>query len=209
MAVVLHFVFGLLVGFIGVIPPGLLNLTAAKISVKQNLRAALLFATGASTVVIAQVYVGVFFSRLISENQSILQTLEQFAVGVFIALSMFFFIKARLDNNPTVKPVDKSDTKLFFQGIVLSALNIFPIPFYIGFSSFLAKKGLFEFQYPTAHLFIIGAAIGTFLMLYVYARYVKRFGFDSNTFARKIHYVLSALTLIIALVTLIRMYGVI
>lgn len=203
-----HFIFGLLVGFIGVIPPGLLNLTAAKISVKQNRRGATIFAIGASLVVIAQVYVGVFFSKLINDNPDVIVTLEKFAIGIFIALSIFFFIKARLDNSPQLKPVDKSDGKLFGQGIILSALNIFPIPFYIGFSSFLAQRGLFTFKYPMAHLFIIGASLGTFSMLWMYIKYVKKFGFDSRTFATKINYILSGLTLIIALFTLSRLYDV-
>ncbi len=208
MITLLHFIFGFCVGFVGVIPPGLLNLTAAKISVKQSRRAAIVFALGAAVVVIAQVYVGVFFSKLLNDNPDILITLEKFAIAVFIALSIFFFIKARLDNSPEIQPVDKSDVKLFSQGIILSALNIFPIPFYIGFSSFLAGRGLFTFEYPMAHLFILGASMGTFMMLFAYIKYVKKFGFDSHTFARKINYILSVLTMVIALFTLIRIYEV-
>lgn len=208
MLTFLHFVFGFGVGFIGVIPPGLLNLTAAKISVKQSRRAALVFALGASLIVIAQVYVGVFFSKILNDNPEVLVTVEKFAIAVFIALSIFFFIKAMLDNAPEIEPIDKSDVKLFSQGIILSALNIFPIPFYIGFSSFLAARGLFTFEYPMAHLFIIGASLGTFMMLFAYIKYVKKFGFDSHTFARKINYILSGLTLAIALFTLVRIYEV-
>ncbi|GAL73529.1 hypothetical protein JCM19275_2376 [Nonlabens ulvanivorans] len=45
-------------------------------------------------------------------------------------------------------------------------------------------------------------------MLFAYIKYVKKFGFDSHTFARKINYILSALTMVIALFTLIRIYEV-
>lgn len=206
MELPLHFIFGFGVGFLGVIPPGLLNMTAAKISVKQSSRAAGVFALGASLVVVVQVYVGVFFSKILSENPDILMRMEQFAIAVFIALSVFFFIKASTDASPEVEPIERSDTKLFSQGIILSALNIFPIPFYIGFSSFLASRGLFAFTFPMAHLFIIGAALGTFMMLLLYGRLVRIFDFNSNTFARKVHYLLSALTLFIALFTLLKMY---
>jgi threonine/homoserine/homoserine lactone efflux protein len=208
MVGLLHLFFGLVIGFIGVIPPGLLNLTAAKISVKQTRKAAVIFALGASFVVVGQVYIGVFFSKLLNDNPETLLLLEQFAAIAFIGLSMFFFIRAALDSGtPVVKQVKRSTIKLFAQGIILSVLNIFPIPFYIGFSSFLAGRGLFVFTYPTAHLFIIGASCGTFLMLLAYIKYVKKFSFDSNTFARKINYVLSGLTLLIAIFTIIRIYG--
>lgn len=204
----LHLFFGLVIGFVGVIPPGLLNLTAAKISVKQSRKAAVIFALGASFVVIGQVYIGVFFSKLLNDNPENLLLLEQFAAIAFIGLSLFFFIRATLDSGtPVVKQIKRSTIKLFAQGIILSVLNIFPIPFYIGFSSFLAGRGLFVFTYPTAHLFIIGASCGTFLMLLAYIKYVKKFAFDSNTFARKINYVLSGLTLLIAIFTIIRIYG--
>ena len=204
MTYFLHLIFGFGIGFVGVIPPGLLNLTAAKISVKNGKRAAVIFAIGASSVVIAQVYVGVFFSKLLSLNPEVLLMVERFAIIIFFALSIFFFIRARLDSKPEFKTVAKSDFKLLGQGVILSALNIFPIPFYIGFSSFLAARGAFTFRFPQAHLFITGATIGTFLMLLAYIKYVKKFGFDSDTFARKIHYLLSALTFAIAVFTLIR-----
>jgi threonine/homoserine/homoserine lactone efflux protein len=208
MAVFSHLLFGIIIGFVGVIPPGLLNLTAAKISVKQSRKAAMVFALGAAIVVIGQVYIGVFFSKLLSDNPANLLLLEQFAVIAFIGLSIFFFIRAALDSGtPQVKKIDKSAVKLFAQGIILSVLNIFPIPFYIGFSSFLASRGLFEFTYPMAHLFILGASVGTFMMLLAYIKYVKKFGFDSNTFARKINYILGGLTLLIAIFTIFRIYG--
>jgi threonine/homoserine/homoserine lactone efflux protein len=207
MAVFSHLLFGIIIGFVGVIPPGLLNLTAAKISVKQSRKASMVFAVGASLVVIGQVYIGVFFSKLLNDSPDNLLLLEQFAVIAFIGLSIFFFIRAALDSGtPQVKKIDKSAIKLFGQGIILSVLNIFPIPFYIGFSSFLAGRGLFEFTYPMAHLFILGASVGTFTMLVVYINYVKKFGFDSNTFARKINYILSGLTLLIAIFTIFKMY---
>jgi threonine/homoserine/homoserine lactone efflux protein len=199
-----HFIFGFAIGFIGVIPPGLLNLTAAKISVKQDRRAAIIFASGASLVVIAQVYIGVFFSKLLSDNPDVLLMVERFAIIIFLGLSVFFFIRARLDSKPELTAVQKSDYKLFGQGIILSALNIFPIPFYIGFSSFLASRGAFTFKFPMAHLFIAGATIGTFLMLCAYINYVKRFGFDNATFARKINYLLAIMTIAIATFTFIR-----
>jgi threonine/homoserine/homoserine lactone efflux protein len=181
-------------------------MTAAKISVKQNRRAARVFALGASLVVIAQVYVGVFFSKILNENPDILELMEQFAIAVFIALSIFFFIKTRTDAGPEVEPTENSDTKLFSQGIILSALNIFPIPFYIGFSSFLASRGLFSFRFPTAHVFIIGATLGTFIMLLAYANLVRIFNFNSRTFARKVHYILAVLTLLVAFFTLLKLY---
>jgi hypothetical protein len=164
------------------------------------------FAGGASAVVVAQVYIGVFFSKLLSENPDILTLVERFAIIIFFGLSIFFFIRARLDSKPQLKSVYKADYKLLGQGIILSTLNVFPIPFYIGFSSFLASRDAFIFEFPMAHFFIVGATLGTFLMLCAYIKYVKRFKFDSRTFARKVNYLLAFMTMAIAIFTLIRIY---
>lgn len=191
---------GLAVGLLGVIPPGLLNLTAAKISIRRGMRKAVLFSLGASMVVIVQVYIGVFFSKLINEHPFVLKSLENIAIVLFLGLSIFFFIRARMDSQPAVKPDAKSDLRLFSSGVMLSALNVFPVPFYIALSTWLGARGLFDFGFPHAYLFTAGAVIGTFAMLYVYLRYVRLFKFDSTTFARKIHYTLAALTLIVAVI---------
>jgi threonine/homoserine/homoserine lactone efflux protein len=206
MELLTHLLFGLLVGFVGVIPPGLLNLTASKISVNRTFNAALFFVLGACFVVLFQVYIGVFFSKLITQNEAVLTVLEQLSVFIFIFLSVFFFVKAYRSKN-LIKPKVYKKTrglKLVVQGMLLSILNIFPIPFYIGFSSFLAGKGLFKYQFPEAHLFILGAALGTFFMLFLYIKYVKRFGFDSAKFAKNSNYLISLLTMTIAVFTLIK-----
>lgn len=201
-----HLFFGLAVGFLGVLPPGLLNMTAARISVEQGRKGAKLFALGACMIICIQVYLGVFFSKLISSSPEIVTALEQLAIFVFIGLSIFFFIKARMDEGPDVRPVKHKGRRLFASGLMLSALNIFPVPFYIGFSTFLASRGLFVFRFPEAYLFILGAVAGSYVMLYIYLRYVELFDFNSATFNKKISYILSALTMAIAIFTVIKIY---
>jgi threonine/homoserine/homoserine lactone efflux protein len=198
-----------MVGFAGVIPPGLLNLTASKISVKRSFNAALFFVLGACIVVMFQVYMGVFFSELITQNEVVLKVLESISIFLFLFLSVFFFVKAYRSKS-IIKPKIYKKTqglKLIGQGMLLSVLNIFPIPFYIGFSSFLAGKGLFKYQFPEAYLFIAGATLGTFLMLFLYVKYVKRFGFDSAKFAKNSNYLISLLTMAVAVFTLIKTIG--
>jgi threonine/homoserine/homoserine lactone efflux protein len=51
MAFFLALVFGLFISIIGIIIPGMLNMTIAKISVKENKHQALRFAFGAVVVV--------------------------------------------------------------------------------------------------------------------------------------------------------------
>ena len=203
-----HIFFGFIVGFVGIIPPGLLNLTAAKIRMSKSFESAIYFIVGACTVVVGQVYLGVFFSKLITENGIVLEIMERFSVIIFLAISIFFFVKAVRYIEPAKAKIDEKTqgARMIGQGMLLSVLNVFPIPFYIGFSSFLSSRGLFKYQFPYAHLFIIGAAFGTFIMMFLYARFIKKLGFDSNKFAKNTNYAIAILTLSIAVFTAIRIF---
>ncbi|MES2485991.1 MAG: lysine transporter LysE, partial [Bacteroidota bacterium] len=57
MEYILPVVAGFLISFIGTLLPGLLNMTAAKVSLKEGRTNALIFAWGAATVVFVQAYI--------------------------------------------------------------------------------------------------------------------------------------------------------
>ena len=54
MSITIVFFLGLFVALIGVIPPGLLNMTAAKISLKEGAGRGIMFSTGVCLVVFFQ-----------------------------------------------------------------------------------------------------------------------------------------------------------
>ena len=64
MMFALALVFGLFVSIIGIIIPGMLNMTIAKISVKESQKQALNFAFGAVVVVFFQAFLGTYFAPL-------------------------------------------------------------------------------------------------------------------------------------------------
>lgn len=206
MSTALHFVFGFLAGFIGVIPPGLLNMTVAKISIKQGKAKALYFALGASLIVILQVYVGVLFSRYLNMHPEVIAFLEKVAVGIFFVLSGYFFVKARAEKKSEVKIKVHGTKSVLFLGIFMSSINIFPIPFYVAFSSFLGARDLFLFEQLPVSIFVAGVAIGTFLTLYMYTFFISKMGSRGEAFSSKINYILGSITLIIAVFTLVKIY---
>ena len=134
--------------------------------------------------------------------------MERLSVIVFLAVSIFFFVRAIKFTKVVEPKIDEKTRggKMISQGMLLSILNIFPIPFYIGFSPFLASRGLFNYVFPDAYLFIVGAVLGTFLMLYLYARYIQILGFDTAKFAKNTNYSIAALTFTIAVFTAIRTF---
>ena len=89
------FLLGLLVAFVGVIPPGLLNMTAAKISLKQGYTRAFMFSLGACVTVGLQTYLAVVFAKYLSQYLDVIEILKWVALVVFLLISSYFFILAK------------------------------------------------------------------------------------------------------------------
>ena len=109
------FLLGLLVAFVGVIPPGLLNMTAAKISLKQGYTRAFMFSLGACMTVGLQTYLAVVFAKYLSQYLDVIEILKWVALVVFLLISSYFFILAKRE--VAVQEVDASKSKksCFFQ----------------------------------------------------------------------------------------------
>ncbi|MDC0629443.1 lysine transporter LysE, partial [Flavobacteriaceae bacterium] len=63
MEISIVFLLGLLLAFVGVIPPGLLNMTAAKISLKEGHVRGFVYSIGVCVVVGVQTYLATIFAK--------------------------------------------------------------------------------------------------------------------------------------------------
>ena len=73
----LAFILGLVVSIIGIIIPGMLNMTIAKISVNENRNQALRFAFGAILVVFFQAFLGTYFAKFLDANPDFSEGLKK------------------------------------------------------------------------------------------------------------------------------------
>ena len=83
MAFLLPLFFGFSIAFLAVILPGLINMTAAKISLEEGKTQALSFAVGASIVVFFQTYLAVLFARFISIHTEIISMMQEIGILIF------------------------------------------------------------------------------------------------------------------------------
>ena len=91
----LPLVLGFFIAFLAVIPPGLINMTAAKISLQEGKNEAISFALGASAIIFFQTFIAVLFARFISNHQEIVSTLQEIGIFVFSLLSIYFFLDSQ------------------------------------------------------------------------------------------------------------------
>ncbi len=91
----IHLLYGFLMAFIGVAPPGMLNMTSLRIKIKKNKNSAFLFALGAATIVIPQALIALSFTKYFTKHPEVIERLKIGGFFVLLGLSVFFFFQAR------------------------------------------------------------------------------------------------------------------
>ncbi|RLD81202.1 MAG: glutamate dehydrogenase [Bacteroidetes bacterium] len=205
MTLFLSFIFGFSTSFLGMIFPGMLNMTTVKISIERGKINAMKFALGVSTITLLQAYVAIFFAKYLKANPEFIIILQKIALVIFAMLSFYFYKEFKKENKNTSEFKQKcKDT--FLVGLFLSALNMFAIPFYYGITTVLNNFGLLKLSQNNTILFVIGSAIGTFMILYSYSNFTKFVKHKNKAKSDKLSLVLSLLTGVLAIITLVKVY---
>ena len=192
--------------FMATVPPGLLNINAAKISVEKGKTNGIIFSLGVSTMIIIQAYISVLISKFLFKNPEIIDLLLKIALIVFAFFAIYFFVKAKKKklNRPKIVKVSKKNS--FFKGILLAALNLLTIPYYSGLNAMWNASGWIQFQFRDIATFILAAGCGTFTVLYLYTVYFTKLETKNNGFSKNSNYILSALMMLLLVITLIRIF---
>lgn len=202
MAVFIPLFSGFLAAFIGIIPPGLINMTAAKINLKEGKKNALWFVVGAIVVIFFQVYLAVLFARVIDNRPDVLTLLREVGFVIFAILTIYFLFIAKEKKAKKSKIKKSSKKSRFFLGMLLSGLNFFPIPYYVVVSVTLASYGLFTFENNIIFTFVLGSVLGSFAALYSFIGFFGRIEKKTDYLMRNMNKIIGSITGLIAIVTL-------
>lgn len=203
MNITIIFCLGFIIALIGVIPPGLLNMSAAKISLKDGHPAGLIFSVGVCLVVFLQTYIATMLARYLSNHKDVTEILQRVAFVIFILITIYFLAIANKKSTKRLETKETSKGSRLFQGIFLSAINVFPIPYQAYMTITIATFGWFAFDVTSVVTYCSGAATGTFTMLYVYIFFFDKISNKTLTSQRGMNYSIGILTGIVAFFTLI------
>jgi threonine/homoserine/homoserine lactone efflux protein len=193
----------LIVALIGVVPPGLLNMTAAKISLKEGHVRGIVFSVGVCLIVIVQTYLASIFAKYLSNHVEVVDILQRVAFVIFVLITVYFLLIAKQASKPQIELQRKSKQSRFFQGVFLSAINMFPIPYQAYMTITLASFGWLDFSHISITAYVAGAAMGTFVMLYIYMFFFHKIKNKSITSQKSMNYLIGGITGIISIITLI------
>jgi len=207
MTFVLAIFLGLIISIVGIIIPGMLNMTIAKISIKENQKQALNFAFGAVIIVFIQSFLGTYFSKFLDANPVFSDGLKKIGTFIFIILAIAFTIMGlKAKKQKEIKVEIEAKRNRFFYGMALSAFNMFAIPWYAITSLMMASKDLFQYDMISIVLFSVSAATGTYFVFYLYAKFFKLIEHKLTFIVKNINFLIAALTGFIALSSIYKMY---
>lgn len=202
MALLTPLLSGFIAAFIGIIPPGLINMTAAKVNMKEGKKNALWFVAGAVLVIFFQVSLAVLFAQVIDNRPDVVTLLREVGFAIFSILTIYFLFIAKEPKAKKSKIKKSSKKSRFFLGMLLSGLNFFPIPYYVVVSVTLASYHLFAFENNIIFTFVLGSVLGSFAALYSYIGFFGRIEKKTDYIMRNMNTIIGSITGIIAIATL-------
>lgn len=203
MALFYNFIIGFLGSLIGVVPPGLLNMYAAKISMKEGRKRGFLFSVGVCITVMAQTYIALILARYVEMHPGVVNVLQKVALGIFISLTIYFVFIAK-DTRREIRDREvRSKTNRVFSGMFIAFLNLLPLPYWVYLSLTFSGFGVFSFSQPELWLAVIGSGVGTFVTLALYVQFFRR---KEKTQKQKMNmnYVIGFITAIISVITFLK-----
>ncbi|MCL6273924.1 LysE family translocator [Muricauda sp. 2012CJ35-5] len=192
--------------FMATVPPGLLNMNAAKTSVEKGKLNGVIFSLGVSSMIMLQAYIAVLISKFLYRNPDVIDMLLKAAILVFAFFAVYFFVIAKRNKEKPITDVNLSKKNSFFKGVLLAALNLLTIPYYSGLNAMWNEAGWIKFEAADIVTFILAAGTGTFSVLYLYTFYFNKLERKTNRFSRNSNYILSALMLVLLVITLFRIF---
>ena len=190
--------------FFASLPPGLLNMNAAKTSIEKGKKNGITFALGISTTVILQAYLAVRIAKVLSQNPEIIAILLKIALVIFGSLAVFFLVKGKKQKEENYEIMNEKKRGSFTKGAFLAALNLLTIPYYAGLNTFFHAQGFMNYTVIDELVFVVSAGLGTFLVMYFYVFYFDKMEQKTNRFSKNANYILSGLMVILFVITLIK-----
>ena len=178
-------------------------MSAAKISLKEGHVRGFVFSIGVCVVVGVQTYLALIFAKYLNQHPDVVDVLKRVALVLFILISIYFFLVANSSATPQEVDTSKSKKSRFFQGLLMSALNVFPIPYQAYIITTLLSYQLLSLDNLSIGSYIAGATSGTFIALYIYILFFDKIKNSKITSPKRMNYSIGIITAIVSITTLI------
>lgn len=159
---------GVIANFIGYIPPGNINLTLVQITINRGLKQAMQFIIAFSCVEFIFTYVVMLGAKWLSEEVRLDTIIDWIMTVLFGTLAAITWA----NRNKPPKTTYSQHASIKY-GILLGFLNPMQIPFWMVTGTYLITHEWIDDKPLDLVFFSIGSAVGSFLALFLYARFAR------------------------------------
>ncbi|MCM4155396.1 LysE family transporter [Gramella sp. AN32] len=191
--------------FLGVIPPGLVNMTVAKTCVESGKKNGMYVAIGASIIVLIQALIAVLLAKYIFDHPYIRKILLRAGLVIFSILMIYFFLQGK-NRKGIHHHSKKANANSILKGMLVAVLNIFPIPYFVAIAGTMDVSSDISYDWSIVISFSLAAALGTFATLYLYVISFIKIEEKAETFAKYSNYFMALLMLVLVVITIIRIF---
>lgn len=193
-----------LASFVGGVPPGLVNMSVAKIVLQKDKKNAYIGAVGACVANFFQALIGILMAKYIIKQADLQSNMLKIGVLIFGFLAIYFLVAAIKNKPVKTKPTNKQSGKSFARGFFISAINVLPIPYYLIISTQLSPDMRDFYSWPRILLFSFGVCTATFIVLSLYITTFVKLERKTALLAKYANFFMSGLMFIIFVITLLR-----
>lgn len=177
------FYWGLIISFLGSLPPGVMNVAAMQIAGKQGADAAFVYALGSMLAEVIIVRVALSGMSWLSRSRRFFQLLEWMTAALLVIFSIgCFAASGSLQDFSVLLP--ELVLPPFVTGVVLSVINPLHIPFWMGWSTVLMNRGLLLHGARRYNIYVTGIGTGTIagFAVFIYGGQYLLKAFQSNQY---------------------------
>lgn len=202
---------GIFTAFIGSSIPGLLNMTVVKIGKQEGTKSAYTFMLGTAIIIAIQVYLAIFLAKFINFNEEVTKIFRQVGLTVFVMITIYFLFFAKKQdlkkkNKRLKQQGDVKQKNKFLYGLLLSAVNVFPIPFYVFLSATLVSYKITVFGQPNSSIFALGVVIGSMIIFSLYLKFFNSKSEENSFILKNINYVIGGVTSVVSILTIYQLF---
>lgn len=155
---------GLVVSYLGSIPPGTLNLTVIQLGIKERHSAALGFAFASAFVEFFYAGIAVKAQQYFITNPSISGYFEVLTGSLLLVMGVINLVSS--GNNKNTPLVEVTAKGGFWRGFILSIFNLMAIPFWLAVTAALQTANWLHITDQNLLLYLLGISSGTFILLF-------------------------------------------
>ena len=166
---------------------------------------------GTAVTIALQVYIAIFLAKFINFNEDVTKIFREVGLTVFVLITIYFLIFAqKRDKKKKQKKLEQigevKQKNKFIYGLLLSAINVFPIPFYVFLSATLVSYNISVFGQPNSSIFALGVTIGSMIIFGLYLKFFNNKSEDNSFILKNINYIIGGITSVVSLLTVYQIF---